>query len=398
MKDRRRHDLERGIESSPLPRELRRLVLETVLRIRLWRGERRDVAEELIAHFLDGLSAGRRPGHLASEFGDPESAAVLITRARRRMRPLAWHAWIAMVRAGALSAALALAVYAFSAFRLYSAAPAVDPFETRREDTASPRERTDGDAAPRVALLWSAVWPSEAGAVAAESARARRLLSAARQAAAGGDVGSGLENLRAASAVIDGMRAGATLPGELTAVALRAEVVEALDAISRDRTGPVSEGAPREEGRLLATLRAEEAGLRTDVVRSAFRELLDRVYAPDGRLTGRGLRLLQAMAGKVDPGILAMALEPAYFSFPADREEVWREFERLLALLGAGGGAASVQEVGELRGELDRLRDSPLMTLRLIPIAIVIPPVLDAATLVTRTEERLGQLAAAAAG
>jgi hypothetical protein len=395
MQERRRRELERGVESSGLPPELSRLVLQTVLRARLWRRERQDVAEELAAHFLDGLSAGRRPGELASEFGDPESAAVLITRARRRMRPLVWRAWIAMVRAGALSVILALVVYAVSVFRLYSAAPTVDRFARPQAETSASRESGDVGLPGRTPLSWYVVWPVEAEAVAAETARARRLLNDARRAAARGDLEAGFENLRAACAVIGGLRAGATFPGELRAVSLRAQVVESLEAMARDRSSSPGKGGGLEKGRLLARLRAEEPGPRADVIRTAFRDLLDRIYAPDGRLTGRGLRLLQAMAGKVDPGVVATALEPAYFSFPADRGEVWRELERLLALLGSDDGDPSAREVAELRSEVARLRNSPLSSLRLIPIVIVMPSVLDAATQAILTEERLERLAAA---
>ena len=395
MKDRRCHELERRIESGGLPPKLRQLVLQTVLRTRLWRRERRDVAEELIAHLLDGLAAGRRPGQLASEFGDPASAAVLITRARRRMRPLAWHAWIAMVRAGAVSLALALCLYVFSAFQLYSRAPAVDGLVRSRAETTASRPRGESGVAGGTRLSWYVVWPAEAEAVAADSARARGLLNEARTAAGRGDIESVLANLRAVSAVIDGLRAAATLPAELTAVKLRAEVVEALDTMSRVRTARLGEGARREEDRLLAGLRTEGPGPRTDVIREGLRELLDRIYAPDGRLTGRGLRLLQAMVGKVDPGVVAMALEPAYFSFPADRGEVWRELDGLLALLGGGDGVPSARQVAELHTALGRLRNSPLGSLRLIPIALVMPAVLDAAALARRTERRLERLAAA---
>lgn len=398
MGERRRGDLERRIESSGLPPELRRLVLQTVLRTRLWWRERRDVAEELIAHFLDGLSAGRRPGHLLSEFGDPECTALLITRARRRMRPLAWQVWVAVVRAGAVTAALAFCVYAFSAFRLYSAAPAVDPFETPPEEPALSWEPADIEVSSEPLLSWYVVWPSEAGKAAAEAGRARRLLSAARRAAAGGDRESGFARLWDALGVMDGLLVARTLPAELTAVALRAEAVEVLTEMSRGRPGSAGEEAVRDEGRLLAALRAQEGGPRADVIRAAFHELLDRVYAADGRLTGRGLRLLQAMAGKVEPGIVAMALEPAYFSFPADREEVGLEVERLLTILGGRAGTPPAGRVDELRGELNSLRGSPVMTVRLIPIALVMPSVLDAATLATRTEKRLERLAAAAAG
>src|SRR5262249_4418777 len=68
-------------------------VQQVVGRSRLWRSEKLDVAAELIAHFQDGLEGGRTPAELAESFGDPQTAAQLIRRAKRRGRPTLWHAW-----------------------------------------------------------------------------------------------------------------------------------------------------------------------------------------------------------------------------------------------------------------------------------------------------------------
>lgn len=86
-----RLDLRRRIESAALPAPAAELVKRVVRRTRLWRLERVDVAEELIAHFADGIAAGEPVEDLVASFGDERRAARLITRAKRRGRPLPWH-------------------------------------------------------------------------------------------------------------------------------------------------------------------------------------------------------------------------------------------------------------------------------------------------------------------
>src|SRR4029079_7883329 len=76
-----------------LPPELAAAVHQVVSRSRLWRSEKIDVASELIAHFQDGLEAGRTPAELLSSFGDPQASAQLIRRAKRRGRAGVWHMW-----------------------------------------------------------------------------------------------------------------------------------------------------------------------------------------------------------------------------------------------------------------------------------------------------------------
>jgi hypothetical protein len=69
------------------------LITQVVRRTRLWRLEKAAVADELIAHFLDGLEAGTAADELVAKFGDVRAAAKLIRRAKRRNRPLVWHIW-----------------------------------------------------------------------------------------------------------------------------------------------------------------------------------------------------------------------------------------------------------------------------------------------------------------
>ncbi|MCH8824542.1 MAG: hypothetical protein IH984_13660 [Planctomycetes bacterium] len=91
MTPRRRIWLDKLIEESELPTELSGLVRDIVQRTHLWRGEKADVAAELISHFRDGLEFGRTSEDLARLFGDAKQAARLIRRARKRQRRLPWR-------------------------------------------------------------------------------------------------------------------------------------------------------------------------------------------------------------------------------------------------------------------------------------------------------------------
>jgi hypothetical protein len=86
-------DWRRLVETSGLPAELTSIVSQLVRRARLWPNERVAVATEFVSHFREGLEAGQTPAELASSFGDVAAAAKLIRRAKKRGRPLWWHAW-----------------------------------------------------------------------------------------------------------------------------------------------------------------------------------------------------------------------------------------------------------------------------------------------------------------
>jgi hypothetical protein len=86
-----RLDWRQSIALADLPENLADMTTQVVRRTRLWRGEKVDVANDLIAHFQDGLEFGHSPDELLKSFGDPQAAAQLIRRAKRRNRPLSWH-------------------------------------------------------------------------------------------------------------------------------------------------------------------------------------------------------------------------------------------------------------------------------------------------------------------
>ncbi|NNF43205.1 MAG: hypothetical protein HKN62_09160 [Phycisphaerales bacterium] len=85
-----RLDVERAITRHGFPSVIEGCLRSVVRQTRLWRSERVDVADELAAHFADGLDAGVDPEDLARRFGDLRRVARLIRRAKRRQRPLPW--------------------------------------------------------------------------------------------------------------------------------------------------------------------------------------------------------------------------------------------------------------------------------------------------------------------
>ena len=57
---------------------------------RLWRLEKAQIANELIAHFHDGQQRGQDIEELVSEFGETQTVARLMRSAKKRNRPLLW--------------------------------------------------------------------------------------------------------------------------------------------------------------------------------------------------------------------------------------------------------------------------------------------------------------------
>ncbi|MCH2182638.1 MAG: hypothetical protein MK108_11590 [Mariniblastus sp.] len=78
----------RQLAESRLPHEITSIVQSVLAACRLSRGEKAAVAEELLAHFSDGLDRGQSSPQLVEDFGDPAVAAPLIQSAKRRNRPM----------------------------------------------------------------------------------------------------------------------------------------------------------------------------------------------------------------------------------------------------------------------------------------------------------------------
>ncbi len=120
-----RLDVRREIASAELPAPLSGLIYTVVRRSRLWRREKIDVARELIAHFADGLSAGRSTEQLVADFGSAEQTAKLIRRAMRRRRPLWWQCVRISSRMFAAIVAASVLSYAVLAARFYLGKPQI---------------------------------------------------------------------------------------------------------------------------------------------------------------------------------------------------------------------------------------------------------------------------------
>lgn len=116
-----RLDWRRVVAAADLPGEAAEVIEQVVRRSRLWRSEKVDVAQELIAHFQDGLEAGRSPQQLVDSFGDPVQAAQLIRRAKKRGRSLVWQMW----RWACWSLAALAVFYAATVIYLFMGQPSI---------------------------------------------------------------------------------------------------------------------------------------------------------------------------------------------------------------------------------------------------------------------------------
>jgi hypothetical protein len=114
-----RLDWKSAVTAANLPSTAAELIRAVVKRTRLWPLEKTAVAEELIAHFTDGLAAGRTPEQLTEDFGDGRIAAKLVRRAKRRGRPWPWHVLNFAVRV----MAVVFAIYAVLLIRFCLAQP-----------------------------------------------------------------------------------------------------------------------------------------------------------------------------------------------------------------------------------------------------------------------------------
>ncbi len=110
------------VAEANLPAEIADTISQVVHKTRLWNGERGDVAQELIAHFQDGLETGRPAKQLAEEFGDVAQAAKLIRRAKRRGRPIWWQT----LRAGCWFVGCFFVIYALLAIYMLWERPTLD--------------------------------------------------------------------------------------------------------------------------------------------------------------------------------------------------------------------------------------------------------------------------------
>ena len=108
-----RLDWRSRLATAGLPAPAAELIARVVKRTRLLRLEKAAVADELLAHYLDGLASGSNAAELVERFGDERVAARLIRRAKRRGRSLPLRA----VSVGIRVMAILLGIYAILLIR-----------------------------------------------------------------------------------------------------------------------------------------------------------------------------------------------------------------------------------------------------------------------------------------
>jgi hypothetical protein len=108
-----RLDVAAHIHAAQIPEQAKAVISAVVRRTRLWRSEKVAVAEELVAHFADGLEAGESIERLIERFGDQRRTAKLIRRAKVRNRPRAWRATGVVVRLVEILLALQMVLAAY---------------------------------------------------------------------------------------------------------------------------------------------------------------------------------------------------------------------------------------------------------------------------------------------
>ena len=78
-------EVDRRLKASDLPEGLQKRITEVIEGRDLTRAAMIDVTRELVAHFEDGLAAGRSAEELLEDFGDERRASTLIARAKHRV-------------------------------------------------------------------------------------------------------------------------------------------------------------------------------------------------------------------------------------------------------------------------------------------------------------------------
>lgn len=107
------------------PESVVNVVLDVVRRTRLWSLEKSDTAQELFAHFTDGLEQGNSSEDLIASFGCPKTSAKLIRRATIRKRSLAWHTWRRACQTTAALLVVVLVTWTTLAARFMLAEPTI---------------------------------------------------------------------------------------------------------------------------------------------------------------------------------------------------------------------------------------------------------------------------------
>ncbi|MHA7812304.1 MAG: DUF1700 domain-containing protein [Phycisphaerales bacterium] len=114
------------LDQASLPNPVDEVIRTTIARTKLWRDERAQIAQELIAHAQDALDAGQDPQRVADTFGDPRRIARLLRRSMKRKRPLSWQAYRFSRWAVGAVGVFVLVGYLTLVVRFYSGAPEIE--------------------------------------------------------------------------------------------------------------------------------------------------------------------------------------------------------------------------------------------------------------------------------
>lgn len=82
------------VAESDLPEVAKNRIVDVVRATRLWRLEKSQIADDLIAHFADGQNRGRDIDTMIENFGDTKTVAALMRAAKKRNRSWIWKTMV----------------------------------------------------------------------------------------------------------------------------------------------------------------------------------------------------------------------------------------------------------------------------------------------------------------
>ncbi|MEE9268934.1 MAG: hypothetical protein V3V49_01600 [Candidatus Krumholzibacteria bacterium] len=354
--------IEATLETTGLPEPAVRVIRRVVQRARLWSGEQRDVLDELVAHFLDGIEAGAPVEQLVAAFGEADRTAALIHHAKQRLRPPLWkavrHAAVALVGLCLLGGF----AYVSSAVSLYFYRP---PATSSPAQLAGFSERLEARPVP-------------------EEPVALDLIEEARTAARVGSTERFHDGVMAALAIASELLAKGDIASDRSGALVERQTAAAvLDAVGSGWVDPSDRWMQRIAERLKRPIRL--AGSRL-----AFAELVEQMYTRNsdgnGHLTGTGIALVRDLKKWHRPSLVDRMMEPIWYGVPASRDQVVDRFERLV-LIAEQTGMHGLP-AGTLDDSIEALQSSLMECLRFPPLSVLMPTLAE----VLRVTEEASQL------
>jgi hypothetical protein len=307
-----------------LPDAAGAVVALVVKRSRLRGAERRELADELAAHFLDGIEAGESIDELVACFGSAEHTADMIRDAKRLARPLAWRALQKAVATVLFCVGFVVLAYATRAVSLYLH----QPFRSAQASTDV--QAAVGD----IRAAWALATPETQ----AEVTTARQLFTASIERVRMGDFGGTDDAMTRLRAMSGNLRTLHSVAGDLAAVQIDEFRYDLILA------GPLA---------LAGQVSLEDDPVHVLGVRRAFEHLLDEMYTRDqtgdGHLTGEGIEKLRQLKQWHQPTRKDRLMEPVWYALPARRSDCMDRFENLVKVAETGvrsdGTPATVMEL-----------------------------------------------------